>query len=104
MPYRKCKSEPAKHDIAQPVPYRIKWNQCGSRPLTRVIHSEIHSGQRGDDVTRTLAASHHRTVTVPNLPELAPNDPTGPRFLVEDVYPSLAGGPSPLKGVRGAAF
>jgi starch synthase (maltosyl-transferring) len=52
-------------------------------------------------VTRTLAASHHRTVTVPNLPELAPNDPTGPRFLVEDVYPSIDGGRYPLKRIAG---
>ena len=52
-------------------------------------------------MTRTLAASHQRTVTVPNLPELAPNDPTGPRFLVEDIYPSIDGGRYPLKRIAG---
>ena len=52
-------------------------------------------------MTRTLAASHHRTITVPNLPELAPNDPTGPRFLVEDIYPSIDGGRYPLKRIAG---
>jgi starch synthase (maltosyl-transferring) len=40
-------------------------------------------------------------VTVPNLPELAPNDPTGPRFLVEDIYPSIDGGRYPLKRIAG---
>ena len=52
-------------------------------------------------MTRTLAASHHRPVAVPNLPELAPNDPTGPRFLVEDIYPSIDGGRYPLKRIAG---
>ena len=46
-----------------------------------------------------LAASHHRTLAVPNLPELAPNDPTGPRFLVEDIYPGIDGGRYPLKRI-----
>jgi starch synthase (maltosyl-transferring) len=52
-------------------------------------------------VTRTLAASHHRTAAVSNLPELAPNDPTGPRFLVEDIYPSIDGGRYPVKRIAG---
>jgi starch synthase (maltosyl-transferring) len=55
----------------------------------------------GEDVTRTLAASHHRTAAVSNLPELAPNDPTGPRFLVEDIYPSIDGGRYPVKRIAG---
>jgi starch synthase (maltosyl-transferring) len=48
-----------------------------------------------------LAANHRGKVDIPNLPELAPNDPTGPRFLVEDVYPSIDGGRFPVKRIAG---
>ncbi|HYI27747.1 MAG TPA: alpha-1,4-glucan--maltose-1-phosphate maltosyltransferase [Bradyrhizobium sp.] len=34
-------------------------------------------------------------------PEAAPNDPTGPRFLVEDIFPSIDGGRYPLKRIAG---
>ena len=52
-------------------------------------------------MTRTLTASHHQKLAVSNLPELAPNDPTGPRFLVEDIYPSIDGGRYPVKRIAG---
>ena len=52
-------------------------------------------------MTRTLAASHQRRVSINNLPESAPNDPTGPRFLVEDVFPSIDGGRYPVKRIAG---
>jgi starch synthase (maltosyl-transferring) len=52
-------------------------------------------------VTRTLAASRQRLLDIPNLPEIAPNDPTGPRFLVEDIYPSIDGGRYAVKRIAG---
>src|SRR4051794_16434370 len=47
----------------------------------------------------TAAASGHRRFAVPDLPEVAPSDPTGPRFLVEDIYPSVDGGRYPIKRI-----
>jgi starch synthase (maltosyl-transferring) len=35
---------------------------------------------------------------------MAPGDPTGPRFLVEDIYPSIDGGRYPLKRIAGEAI
>ena len=35
------------------------------------------------------------------LPEAAPSDPTGPRFRVEDIYPSVDGGRTPIKRIFG---
>jgi starch synthase (maltosyl-transferring) len=32
---------------------------------------------------------------------MAPNDPTGPRFFIEDVYPSVGGGRFPVKRIAG---
>jgi starch synthase (maltosyl-transferring) len=52
-------------------------------------------------VTRILAASHQRLLNITNLPESAPNDPTGPRFLVEDIYPSIDGGRYAVKRIAG---
>ncbi len=34
---------------------------------------------------------------------MAPSDPTGPRFLVEDIYPSVDGGRYPIKRIAGEA-
>lgn len=48
----------------------------------------------------TAAASGHRRFAIPE-PELAPSDPTGPRFLVEDIYPSVDGGRYPIKRIAG---
>ena len=48
-----------------------------------------------------MATSSHRLPTVLDLPELAPNDPTGPRFVVEDIYPSVEGGRYPIKRIAG---
>jgi starch synthase (maltosyl-transferring) len=50
---------------------------------------------------QTAAASGHRRIAVPDLPEMAPSDPTGPRFLIEDIYPSVDGGRYPIKRVAG---
>jgi starch synthase (maltosyl-transferring) len=50
---------------------------------------------------QTAAASGHRRVGISELPETAPSDPTGPRFLVEDIYPSVDGGRYPIKRVAG---
>src|SRR5262245_20936248 len=58
----------------------------------------------GANVARTLAVSSHRTVSVPDVAETAPNDPTGPRFLVEDIYPSIDGGRYPVKRIVGEPF
>jgi len=33
--------------------------------------------------------------------ELSPNDPTGPRFLIEDIYPCVDGGRYPIKRIAG---
>jgi starch synthase (maltosyl-transferring) len=35
------------------------------------------------------------------LPEAAPSDPTGPRFRIEDIYPSVDGGRTPVKRIFG---
>ena len=50
---------------------------------------------------QTAAASGHRRVALSDLPETAPSDPTGPRFLVEDIYPSVDGGRYPIKRIAG---
>jgi starch synthase (maltosyl-transferring) len=50
---------------------------------------------------QTAAASGHRRVGLSEPPETAPSDPTGPRFLVEDIYPSVDGGRYPLKRIAG---
>src|SRR5260221_14036058 len=94
MPRFEIEPKRAKPAGAMAVP----WNHRGSLPLSR---NDPFSPDIGDDVTRTLAASHHRTVTVPNLPDLPPNDPTGPRFLVEDAYPSIDAARYPLKRIAG---
>jgi starch synthase (maltosyl-transferring) len=47
----------------------------------------------------TLAASSRSNV--PDLPDSALNDPTGPRFLIEDVYPAVDGGRYPIKRIAG---
>ena len=52
---------------------------------------------------QTAAASGHRRVALSELPETAPSDPTGPRFLVEDIYPSVDGGRYPIKRIAGEA-
>jgi starch synthase (maltosyl-transferring) len=49
----------------------------------------------------TAAASGHRRLAVPDLPEMAPSDPTGPRFLVDDIYPGVDGGRYPVKRIAG---
>jgi starch synthase (maltosyl-transferring) len=49
----------------------------------------------------TATATGHRRFAVPDLPEVAPSDPTGPRFLVEDIYPSVDGGRYPIKRIAG---
>ena len=53
------------------------------------------------EVMQTAAASGHRRVGLSELPETAPSDPTGPRFLVEDIYPSVDGGRYPIKRIAG---
>src|SRR5215203_616767 len=50
---------------------------------------------------QTAAASGPRRVGLSELPETAPSDPTGPRFLVEDIYPRVDGGRYPLKRITG---
>ncbi len=53
---------------------------------------------------QTAAASGHRRIAVSDHPEAAPSDPTGPRFLVEDIYPSVDGGRYPLKRIVGESI
>src|ERR1700754_2894113 len=65
-----------------------EWNQGAAKRLSR---DKSITFPVGADVTRILAASHQRLLSIPNLPETAPNDPTGPRFLVEDIFPSVDG-------------
>ena len=43
-------------------------------------------------------------MAVSELPEAAPSDPTGPRFVVEDIYPSVDGGRYPVKRIAGEAL
>jgi starch synthase (maltosyl-transferring) len=50
---------------------------------------------------QTAAASGHRRAGLSELPETAPSDPTGPRFLVEDIYPRVDGGRYPIKRIAG---
>ena len=49
---------------------------------------------------QTPAASGRR-MFASELPEAAPRDPTGPRFRVEDIYPSVDGGRTPVKRIFG---
>jgi starch synthase (maltosyl-transferring) len=53
---------------------------------------------------KAAAASGHRRIALSELPETAPGDPTGPRFLVEDIYPSIDGGRYPVKRIAGEAI
>ena len=80
---------------SEPLP---GWNQGAAKPLTP---DKSNTCPVGADVTRILAASHQRLLNITNLPETAPNDPTGPRFLVEDIYPSVDGGRYPVKRIAG---
>src|SRR5689334_18084453 len=50
---------------------------------------------------QTATAPGPRRLVISELPELAPGDPTGPRFLVEDIYPSVDGGRYPIKRISG---
>jgi starch synthase (maltosyl-transferring) len=47
------------------------------------------------------AAASGRRIAVSDLPEVAPSDPTGPRFRVEDIYPCIDGGRYPVKRIVG---
>ena len=49
---------------------------------------------------RTAGKSHAR-IAASELPETAPGDPTGPRFLIENIYPSVDGGRYPIKRIAG---
>src|SRR5689334_8621254 len=49
------------------------------------------------------AASGPRRMLASELPEVAPGDPTGPRFRIEDIYPSVDGGRTPVKRIFGEA-
>jgi starch synthase (maltosyl-transferring) len=42
-----------------------------------------------------------RRISVSEVPETPPSDPTGPRFLVEDIYPSIERGRYPIKRIAG---
>jgi starch synthase (maltosyl-transferring) len=52
-------------------------------------------------VRLTLADVGHRTANTPPIPETVPVDPTGPRFMIEDVFPSVDGGRYPVKRIAG---
>src|SRR6185295_12845038 len=52
---------------------------------------------------QTPAASGRRMLAS-ELPEVAPSDPTGPRFRLEDIYPSVDGGRTPIKRIFGEAI
>jgi starch synthase (maltosyl-transferring) len=47
------------------------------------------------------ATASGRRIAIPGLPEVAPSDPTGPRFLVEEIYPCIEGGRYPVKRIVG---
>ena len=55
----------------------------------------------GAEVMQTATAPGPRRLVISELPEIAPGDPTGPRFLVEDIYPSVDGGRYPIKRIVG---
>ena len=50
---------------------------------------------------QTAAASGHRRIAFPIFRRWRPSDPTGPRFLVEDIYPCVDGGRYPVKRIAG---
>ena len=68
--------------------------------ISVVVKRAFPLSWRGE-MMQTAAASGHRRVAVSDLPEAAPSDPTGPRFLVEDIYPSIDGGRFPIKRIAG---
>ena len=78
----------------QSVPWR---NQRPPEPLSTGLSPRL----TWCEVMQTAAASGHRRVGLSELPETAPSDPTGPRFLVEDIYPSVDGGRYPVKRIAG---
>src|SRR5690242_6026692 len=47
------------------------------------------------------AVVRERTDFLAELLELSPGDPTGPRFLIEDIFPSVDGGRYPVKRIAG---
>jgi len=50
---------------------------------------------------QTAAAPGHRRATLSERPEATPSEPAGPRFLLEDIYPSIDGGRYPIKRIAG---
>ena len=74
------------------------WNR---RPPWSLSIGPIFPRVNGAEVMQTAAASGHRRIVISELPEMAPGDPTGPRFLVEDIYPSVDGGRYPIKRIVG---
>lgn len=50
---------------------------------------------------KSLAKLDFPGLTVQDLSEMAPADPTGPRFLVENIYPSVDGGRYAIKRIAG---
>lgn len=53
---------------------------------------------------RQQAAPHlGGSMNLRTLAEISPADPTGPRFLVEEIYPSVDGGRFPVKRIAGEA-
>jgi starch synthase (maltosyl-transferring) len=49
----------------------------------------------------TTTATGHRANVVSEFPGMAAADPTGPRFLIEDIYPSVDGGRYAIKRIAG---
>ena len=50
---------------------------------------------------QTAAAPGHRRATLSERSEAALSESAGPRFLVEDIYPSIDGGRYPIKRIAG---
>ena len=47
------------------------------------------------------AVVRERSDFLAELPERSPADPTGPRFFIEDIFPSVDGGHYPVKRIAG---
>src|SRR5258707_15857381 len=96
-----CRNEPLSGEnrrVRHSVPF---WFPFGTGDCHSRCQTGPFSSFYGAEVMQTATAPGPRRLVISELPEIAPGDPTGPRFLVEDIYPSVDGGRYPIKRIVG---
>src|SRR4029078_13536209 len=87
-----------KSPVAGSVPF---WFSFGTEPRHSCCRMGPFSLFYGAEVMQTATAPGPRRLAISELPEVAPGDPTGARFVVEDIYPSVEAGRYPIKRIAG---